>query len=96
MKPIVSPDGTYSRFTYSDLPPIGKGARLIKNKGRPAGRRLILRLSDDRDWPCEAKDTANQALKVKEEDSYYDFLKKMPLNDETVLADSNAGLYQPV
>ena len=39
------------------------------------------------------QDTANQALKVKEEDSYYDFLKKMPLNDETVLADANASSF---
>ena len=27
------------------------------------------------------QDTANQALKVKEDDSYYDFLKEMPLDD---------------
>ena len=39
------------------------------------------------------QDTANQVLKVKEEDSYYDFLKKMPLNDETVLADANASSF---
>lgn len=32
-------------------------------------------------------------MKVQEDDSYYDFLNKMPLNDEAVLADANASTF---
>jgi hypothetical protein len=39
------------------------------------------------------QDTANQALKVKENDSYYDFLKEMPLDDKTILADEKADIF---
>ena len=39
------------------------------------------------------QDTANQALKVKEDDSYYDFLKEMPLDDKTILADEKADIF---
>ena len=39
------------------------------------------------------QDTANQALKVKEDDSYYDFLKEMPLDDKTILADEKADVF---
>ena len=33
------------------------------------------------------------ALKVKEDDSYYDFLKEMPLDDKTILADEKADVF---
>ena len=39
------------------------------------------------------QDSTNQALKVKEDDSYYSFLKDMPLNDVTVLANTNASTF---
>ncbi len=42
------------------------------------------------------QDSTNQALKVKEDDSYYSFLKDMPLNDvKTVLANKTQDIYQP-
>ena len=40
-----------------------------------------------------SQDTTNQALKVQEDETYYDFLKEMPLNDETMLASSNAHIF---
>ena len=66
------PMGAYSRFTYSDLPPIGKGCRLIKNKADLQAGGLFFDFLMSRDYYAK-QDTANQALKVKEEDSYYDF-----------------------
>ena len=33
------------------------------------------------------RDTANQALKMKAGNNYYDFLKDISLNDESLLAD---------
>ena len=65
---------------------------LIKNKADLQAGGLFFDFLMSRDYYAK-QDTANQALKVKEEDSYYDFLKKMPLNDETVLADANASSF---
>lgn len=39
------------------------------------------------------QDSTNQVLKVKEDDSYYSFLKDMPLNDIAVLANTNASTF---
>lgn len=40
-----------------------------------------------------ARDTANPVLKVCEDESYHDFLKEMPLNDETLLAVTGAHIF---
>lgn len=39
------------------------------------------------------QDSTNQALKVPEDDSYYDFLKEMPLDDETMLVNADADIF---
>jgi len=39
------------------------------------------------------RDTTNVVLKVKEEISYYDFLKKMPLNDQSLLVSNEFGSF---
>ena len=62
-----------------------KAARMLRNSAflRHAGNMLdFVRMRND-----EAMvDTTTQVLKVKEDDSYYDFLKQMPLDDYTFLA----------
>ena len=39
------------------------------------------------------KDTTNQVLKVQPDASYYKFLKEMPLNEQSALANANVGSF---
>ena len=92
MKPIVARWEHTADSLIQICRPSAKAARLIKNKADLQAGGLFFDFLMSRDYYAK-QDTANQALKVKEEDSYYDFLKKMPLNDETVLADANASSF---
>lgn len=92
MKPIVARWEHTADSLIQICHPSAKAARLIKNKADLQAGGLFFDFLMSRDYYAK-QDTANQALKVKEEDSYYDFLKKMPLNDETVLADANASSF---
>jgi thiol-disulfide isomerase/thioredoxin len=92
MKPIVARWEHTADSLIQICRPSAKAARLIKNKADLQAGGLFFDFLMSRDYYAK-QDTANQALKVKEEDSYYDFLKKMPLNDETVLTDANASSF---
>ena len=69
-----------------------KAVHLLKNKiNIKKGYTLFVYLMS-RDYYAR-QDTANQALKVKEDKSYYEFLKYMPLNDEVVIANEDASSF---
>ncbi|RHJ77087.1 hypothetical protein DW103_16190 [Parabacteroides sp. AM08-6] len=69
-----------------------KAARMLRNSAllRHAGN--MLDFLGMRKYEAMV-DTANQVLKVKEDDSYYDFLKQMPLDDYTLLACGQFGTF---
>lgn len=64
-----------------------KAVHLIKNKWALENARILFNVMAYRSV-FAARDTANEALKVKEGNDYYDFLKQIPLNDESLLVDS--------
>lgn len=90
MKPIIAQWEHAADSVIRICQPSAKAVRLIKNKTSLQAGNAFFSFLMRRDYLAN-QDTANQALKVKEENSYYDFLKKMPLNDEAVLADANAS-----
>lgn len=65
---------------------------LIKNKVKLQTGNAFFDFEMSRDYYAQ-QDTANQVLKVKADDSYYDFLKEMPLDDKTALADERADIF---
>ncbi len=72
--------------------PSQKAVCLIKNKAKLQTGSAFFDFEMSRDYYAR-RDTANQALQVKSDDSYYDFLKEMPLNDSIVLADKQADIF---
>lgn len=92
MKPIVAQWKHTADSLIQICQPSAKAVSLIKNKTSLQAGSTFFDFLMSRDYYAK-QDTANQALKVKEEDSYYDFLKEMPLNDETMLADAQAGIF---
>lgn len=62
-----------------------KAVHLIKNKLVLAKACMLLDFIILRTYPT--KDTANQILKAKEGNEYYDFLKYIPLNDQSLLTN---------
>lgn len=69
-----------------------KAVHLIKNKISIMKGQILLDFLMSRDFYA-MQDKANQALQVKEDDSYYNFLKDIDLNDETLLADSRTDIF---
>lgn len=63
----------------------GKVVRLLKNKLSLKKGCTLLDFLSIREYYA-TRDTTNNILQIKENISYYDFLKKMPLDDETVLS----------
>lgn len=63
-----------------------KAVHLIKNKLALEKGRILLNFIAYRDL-FATRDTTNQALKVKEGNDYYDFLKQFPLNDKSLLVN---------
>lgn len=63
-----------------------KAVHLIKNKLALEKGKILLNFIAYRSLFAE-RDTANQALKMKAGNNYYDFLKDISLNDESLLAD---------
>lgn len=63
-----------------------KAVHLIKNKLALEKGKILLNFMVYRSLFAE-RDTANQALKMKAGNNYYDFLKDISLNDESLLAD---------
>lgn len=69
-----------------------KATRLIANKMKLQAGSAFFDFEMSRDYYAQ-QDTANQALKVKADESYYDFLKEMPLDDPVMLADQQADIF---
>lgn len=72
--------------------PSVKATHLLKNKIALKEGSTLFNFLMSRGYYAK-QDTANQALKVKEEDSYYDFLKNIPVNDEVMLADDECNVF---
>lgn len=89
MQPIIAQWKHTTDSLIQIYQPSSKAVRLITNKTKLQTGSTFFDFVMSRDYYAK-QDTANQALKVQEDDSYYDFLKEMPLNDETMLANTNA------
>ena len=65
---------------------VGRVARLVRNAAKISQGYKMLDFVMDRNYLArENKD--NQILKVKEDSTYYHFLRQMPLNDSLIVAD---------
>ncbi|RHJ77088.1 TlpA disulfide reductase family protein [Parabacteroides sp. AM08-6] len=62
-----------------------KAARMLRNSALMEYAVNMFDFTDMR-WYMSLEDTTNQVLKIEEDDSYYDFLKEMPLDDYTLMA----------
>lgn len=92
MKPIIAQWKQAADSINRIYQPSLKAVRLIKNKVDLQAGSMFLDFLMSRDYYAK-QDSTNQALKVKEDDSYYNFLKDMPLNDAAVLANKNAKIF---
>ena len=72
--------------------PSHKAVHFLKNKIALQKGCVLFEFLMGRDYYAQ-QDTTNQALKVKEDNSFYEFLRDMPLDDETVIADNNASTF---
>ena len=87
MRPIIAQWKHIADSVCRVYHPSLKAVCLIKNKVKLQTGNAFFDFAMSRDY------YANQALKVKEDDSYYDFLKEMPLDDKTILADEKADVF---
>ena len=92
MRPIIAQWRHIADSVCRVYHPSLKAVCLIKNKVKLQTGNAFFDFAMSRDYYAK-QDTANQALKVKEDDSYYDFLKEMPLDDKTILADEKADIF---
>ncbi|WP_270547439.1 TlpA family protein disulfide reductase [Bacteroides ovatus] len=92
MKPIIAQWKQVADSVSQIYQPSLKAVHLIKNKVDLQAGSMLFDFLMSRDYYTK-QDSTNQALKVKEDDSYYSFLKDMPLNDVTVLANTNASTF---
>ena len=92
MKPIIAQWKHIADSVRQIYQPSLKAVHLIKNKVDLQVGSTFLGFLMGRDYYAK-QDSTNQALKVKENDSYYSFLKDMPLNDAVVLASKNASIF---
>lgn len=92
MKPIIAKWKHVADSISQIYQPSLKAVHLIKNKVDLQTGSILFDFLTSRDYYAK-QDTTNQALKVKEDDSYYSFLKEMPLNDAVALANTDAGTF---
>lgn len=92
MKPFIAQWNHIADSLTQRYKPSEKAVRLIKNKADLQAGTVLFDFTSSRRYYAE-QDTANLVLKVKEEDSYYDFLKEMPLDDVTILANNRTGMF---
>lgn len=92
MKPIITQWKHVADSVCRIYQPSSKAVCLIKNKVDLQTGNAFFDYAMSRDYYAK-QDTTNQALKVKEDDTFYDFLKEMPLNDKTALADERADMF---
>ena len=76
-------DSLITTNSYSE-----KAIHLLKNKLNIKKGEVLLNFLMSRDYYAR-QEPENKILQIKEENSYYDFLKQMPLDDETLLADKS-------
>lgn len=69
-----------------------KAVHLLKNKKALKQGGTLFEFLMSRDYYAK-QDTANLVLKVKEDDSYYNFLKDIPINDEVMLTDNSCDIF---
>lgn len=67
---------------------VGKVARLVRNAAKISQGYKMLDFVMNRGYMAR-EDKDNQALKVKEDSTYYHFLRQMPLNDSLIVVDKN-------
>lgn len=71
---------------------VGKAARLVRNTAKISQGYKMLDFVMDRNYLArENKD--NEVLKVKEDSTYYHFLRQMPLNDSLIVADRHFSTF---
>lgn len=71
---------------------VGKAARLVRNAAKISQGYKMLDFVMDRNYLArENKD--NEVLKVKEDSTYYHFLRQMPLNDSLIVADRHFNTF---
>ena len=71
---------------------VGRVARLVRNAAKISQGYKMLDFVMDRNYLArENKD--NQILKVKEDSTYYHFLRQMPLNDSLIVADRHFSTF---
>lgn len=92
MKPIIAQWKHVADSISQIYQPSLKAVHLIKNKVDLQAGSILFEFLMSRDYYAK-QDSTNQALKVKEDDSYYSFLKEMPLNDAVALANTDAGTF---
>ena len=72
--------------------PSQKAVLLIRNQKAIQAGVTYFEYQLSRDYYAQ-QDSTNQALKVQPDASYYGFLKEMPLNEPSALANSNIGIF---
>ena len=92
MKPIIAQWKQVADSVSQIYQPSLKAVHLIKNKVDLQAGNMFFDFLMSRDYYAK-QDSTNQVLKVKEDNSYYSFLKNMPLDDATVLANTNASTF---
>ena len=92
VKPYVARWQQQADSLYRLYAPSAKAVSLIRNQLALKTGMTYLEFQMMRDYMAQ-QDSTNQALQVQPEDSYYDFLKQMPLNDPSVLASSEANVF---
>lgn len=90
MKPIIAQWKHVADSIKRIYQPSLKAVHLIKNKVDLQAGCMFFNFLMSRDYYAQ-QDSNNQVLKVKEDDSYYNFLNDMPLNDAAVLTNRNAS-----
>ena len=84
MRPIIAQWRHIADSVCRVYHPSLKAVCLIKNKVKLQTGNAFFDFAMSRDY---------YAKQVKEDDSYYDFLKEMPLDDKTILADEKADIF---
>ena len=80
-------DSLMTTNSYSE-----KATHLLKNKLHIKKGNVLFNFLISRDYYAE-QDPKNEVLKIEADSSYYDFLKQIPLSDETFLADNSFGTF---
>ena len=92
LKPVVAQWQPQAASLCRLYAPSQKAASLIRNHMNLQIGRYFLDFQMMRGFYAQ-QDSTNQVLKVQPDASYYHFLKEMPLNDPSALADLSIGIF---